>query len=149
MRRWARLTSPDVGGSVQMQQTYFSVHGSGNTGTSMTIDGMIVNGLMTDGAVLTYMNDAIDHPTKEVPFQSGSFPVRNGYAPEWAVVNYSMFRISRDAFFTVRNEYMNDKVGSPTFAMLVSSDGISIDSDRPASAHRADGVRLSRSVVAA
>jgi len=30
-----------------------------------------------------YMKDAIDHPTSEVPFQSGSFPVRNGYAPEW------------------------------------------------------------------
>jgi hypothetical protein len=58
--------------------------------------------------------DAIDHPTKEVPFQSGSFPVHNGYAPEWAVVNYTMFRISRDAFFTVRNEYFNDKVGART-----------------------------------
>jgi hypothetical protein len=58
--------------------------------------------------------DAIDHPTNEVPFQSGSFPVHNGYAPEWAVVNYTMFRISRDAFFTVRNEYFNDKVGQRT-----------------------------------
>jgi Putative beta-barrel porin-2, OmpL-like. bbp2 len=74
-----------------------------------------------------YMNDAIDHPTKEVPFQSGSFPVRNGYAPEWAVVNYTMFRISRDAFFTVRNEYMNDKVGSRTgFATDYSEHAIGI-----------------------
>ena len=38
--------------------------------------------------------NAIDHPTAEVPFQSGSFPVQNGYAPEWAVVNYTMFRIA-------------------------------------------------------
>src|ERR1700748_2284801 len=52
------LTSPDVGGSVQMQQTYFSVHGTGANGTSMTVDGMIINGLMLDGAVQTYMNDA-------------------------------------------------------------------------------------------
>jgi len=74
-----------------------------------------------------YMNDAIDHPTKEVPFQSGSFPVRNGYAPEWAVVNYTMFRISRDAFFTVRNEYMKDKVGSRTgFATDYSEHAIGI-----------------------
>jgi len=29
-------------------------------------------------------------------------------------VNYTMFRISRDAFFTVRNEYFNDKVGERT-----------------------------------
>jgi hypothetical protein len=61
-----------------------------------------------------YMNDAVNHPTKEVPFQSGSFPVRNGYAPEWAVVNYTMFRLSPGAFFTVRNEYFRDKVGSRT-----------------------------------
>jgi len=66
------------------------------------------------------MEDAVNHPTKDVPFQSGSFPVRSGYAPEWAVLNYTMFRLSRDAFFTVRNEYFNDKVGSRTgFARLI------------------------------
>ena len=59
-------------------------------------------------------HNAVDHPTDEVPFRSGSFPVRNGYAPEWAVVNYTMFRIARNAFFTVRNEYFKDKVGSRT-----------------------------------
>jgi Putative beta-barrel porin-2, OmpL-like. bbp2 len=74
-----------------------------------------------------YMENAIDHPTKEVPFQSGSFPVRNGYAPEWAVCNYTMFRISRDAFFTVRNEYFKDKVGSRTgFATDYSEHSIGI-----------------------
>ena len=61
-----------------------------------------------------FMEDAIDHPTKEVPFQSGSFPVRNGYAPEWAVLNYTMFRLAPNTFFTVRNEYFKDKVGSRT-----------------------------------
>jgi hypothetical protein len=58
--------------------------------------------------------NAIDHPTDEVPFRSGAFPVHDGYAPEWAVVNYTMFRIAPSAFFTVRNEYFNDKVGSRT-----------------------------------
>ncbi|HXM74195.1 MAG TPA: outer membrane beta-barrel protein, partial [Chthoniobacterales bacterium] len=61
-----------------------------------------------------YMNDATTHPTKEVPFQNGFFPVRAGYAPEWAIVNYTMFRLSPGAFFTVRNEYFKDKVGSRT-----------------------------------
>jgi Putative beta-barrel porin-2, OmpL-like. bbp2 len=71
--------------------------------------------------------DAIDHPTNEVPFQSGSFPVRNGYAPEWAVVNYTMFRLSPGAFFTVRNEYFNDKVGNRTgFATQYSEHSIGI-----------------------
>jgi Putative beta-barrel porin-2, OmpL-like. bbp2 len=74
-----------------------------------------------------YMNDAKSHPTKDVPFQGGSFPVRDGYAPEWAVLNYTMFRISRNAFFTVRNEYMNDKVGSRTgFATQYSEHAIGI-----------------------
>jgi Putative beta-barrel porin-2, OmpL-like. bbp2 len=74
-----------------------------------------------------YMNDAIDHPTQEVPFQGGSFPVRNGYAPEWAVLNYTMFRIAPSAFFTVRNEYFKDKVGSRTgFATDYSEHSIGI-----------------------
>jgi hypothetical protein len=72
-------------------------------------------------------HNAIDHPTAEVPFRSGSFPVQNGYAPEWAVVNYTMFRIARNAFFTVRNEYFNDKVGSRTgFATDYSEHSIGI-----------------------
>ena len=74
-----------------------------------------------------YMNDAIDHPTQEVPFQGGSFPVRNGYAPEWAVLNYTMFRIAPSAFFTVRNEYFKDKIGSRTgFATDYSEHSIGI-----------------------
>ncbi len=52
------LTSPDVGGSVQMQQTYFSVHGTGASGTSLAMDGMIINGLQGDGAIQTYTNDS-------------------------------------------------------------------------------------------
>jgi hypothetical protein len=61
-----------------------------------------------------YMNDATSHATSEVPFQGGSFPVRDGYAPEWAILNYTNFRIAPNAYISVRNEYMNDKVGSRT-----------------------------------
>jgi len=61
-----------------------------------------------------YMEDAVSHPTSKVPFQSGSFPVRDGYASEWAVLNYTAFRIARNAFLTVRNEYFNDRVGART-----------------------------------
>ena len=71
--------------------------------------------------------NAVDHPTAEVPFRSGSFPVQNGYAPEWAVVNYTMFRLSGNTFLTVRNEYFNDKVGSRTgFATDYSEHSIGI-----------------------
>ena len=54
-------------------------------------------------------------------------PSADGYASEWAVVNYTMFRISRNAFFTVRNEYMNDRVGARTgFATQYSEHSIGI-----------------------
>ena len=53
-----------------------------------------------------YMEDARDHPTADrCHFRAGRFLVHNGYAPEWAVLNYTMFRISGDTFFTVRNEH--------------------------------------------
>src|SRR6478735_9229994 len=68
----------------------------------------------TTEAWYMWEHDAISHPTKDVPFQSGSFPVQDGYASEVAVVNYTMFRIARNTFFTVRNEYMNDRVGART-----------------------------------
>jgi hypothetical protein len=60
------------------------------------------------------MNDATTHPTKDEPFQSGSFPVEPRYEPEWEILNYTMFRIAPAAFFTVRNEFYNDIVGSRT-----------------------------------
>jgi hypothetical protein len=71
--------------------------------------------------------NAIDHPTNDVPFRSGSFPVQNGYAPEWAVVNYTMFRLAGNTFLTLRNEYFDDKVGSRTgFATDYSEHAIGI-----------------------
>jgi len=74
-----------------------------------------------------YMEDAVSHPTDEVPFQSGSFPVRDGYASEWAVLNYTAFRIARNAFLTVRNEYFNDRVGARTgFATPYSEHAVGI-----------------------
>ncbi|HEV3141861.1 MAG TPA: carboxypeptidase-like regulatory domain-containing protein, partial [Vicinamibacterales bacterium] len=62
------LTAPDVGGSQAMQQTYFSVHGSGAAGTSVLMDGMIINGLQGDGAIQSYLNDA---GNQEMVYQTG------------------------------------------------------------------------------
>jgi hypothetical protein len=74
-----------------------------------------------------YMNDAKSHPTEEVPFQGGSFPVCDGYASEWAVLNYTMFRTGRATFLTVRNEYFDDRVGSRTgFATPYSEHSIGL-----------------------
>jgi hypothetical protein len=62
------LTAPDVGGSQAMQQTYFTVHGSGAAQTSVLLDGMIINGLQLDGAVQSYENDA---GNQEMVYQTG------------------------------------------------------------------------------
>jgi hypothetical protein len=62
------LSAPDVGGSQAMQQTYFSVHGTGQAQTTVQMDGLIVNGLMGDGAVQSYMNDA---GNEQMVYQTG------------------------------------------------------------------------------
>jgi Carboxypeptidase regulatory-like domain len=53
------LSSPDVGGSRAMQQTYFVVHGVGAAGANVTVDGLSTNGVMGDGAVQAYHNEAM------------------------------------------------------------------------------------------
>src|SRR5207237_5056632 len=63
-----QLSSPDVGGSQAMQQTYFTVHGAGAAQTAVLMDGMIVNGLQGDGAIQSYMNDA---GAQEMVYQTG------------------------------------------------------------------------------
>ena len=62
------LTSPDVGGSVQMQQTYFSVHGFGASGTTVMMDGMVINSLQGDGAIQSYFTTA---GSQEMVYQTG------------------------------------------------------------------------------
>lgn len=53
------LSSPDVGGSRAMQQTYFAVRGSGAAQTVVMVDGLVTNGLMGDGAVQAYHNESM------------------------------------------------------------------------------------------
>jgi hypothetical protein len=65
-------------------------------------------------ALYMWMHDAKSHPTDDVPFQSGSFPVKPGYAPEWGAVNYTLFRLTPVTFLTIRNEFYDDIVGSRT-----------------------------------
>ena len=63
-----QMDAPDVGGSRAMQQTYFQVHGTGTSQTSVLMDGMIINGLQNDGAVQSYMNDA---GAEQMVYQTG------------------------------------------------------------------------------
>lgn len=61
------LNSPDVGGSRAMQQTYFTIRGTGGAQSVVTVDGMMTNGLMGDGAVQAYHNETM---SQEMVYQT-------------------------------------------------------------------------------
>src|SRR5205085_10126936 len=61
------LNVPDVGGSRAMQQPYMSTHGMEASNNTVLVDGMMVNGLQTDGQVQSYFNDAMN---QEVSYQT-------------------------------------------------------------------------------
>jgi hypothetical protein len=61
------LNLPDTGGARAMQQTYMSTHGMPAASNTVMIDGMIVNGLQSDGAIQSYFNDAMN---QEVSYQT-------------------------------------------------------------------------------
>jgi hypothetical protein len=61
------LNLPDTGGARAMQQTYMSTHGMTSANNTVMVDGMIVNGLQSDGSVQSYFNDAMN---QEVSYQT-------------------------------------------------------------------------------
>ena len=61
------LNLPDTGGSRGMQQTYMTTRGMSAANTTVLVDGMIVNGLQTDGEVQSYFNDAMN---QEISYQT-------------------------------------------------------------------------------
>jgi len=63
-----RLTTPDVGGSQQMEQTYIIGHGPGNQSyaTTVLLDGMFANSNYLDGLIQNYIDDQIIQETTYV-----------------------------------------------------------------------------------
>jgi hypothetical protein len=61
------LNLPDTGGARAMQQTYMSTHGMTAANNTVLVDGMMINGLQGDGAIQTYVNDAMN---AEVSYQT-------------------------------------------------------------------------------
>jgi hypothetical protein len=57
------LNTPDVGGSMQVQQTYMSVHGNPADNNTFLLDGMLINTMQTDGRIQTYIDNAIIQET--------------------------------------------------------------------------------------
>ena len=58
-----RLTTPDVGGSQQMEQTYVQGHGSAAVATTVLLDGMYANSNYLDGLIQNYIDDALIQET--------------------------------------------------------------------------------------
>lgn len=54
-----RLTTPDVGGSQQMEQTYFTGRGSPSSHTTVLLDGMNINSNFLDGQIQNYVDNAV------------------------------------------------------------------------------------------
>ena len=53
-----RMSNTDVGGNQQMEQVYMTVNGSRQTDSTLQVDGMNLNSLMSDGQVQAYFSDA-------------------------------------------------------------------------------------------
>jgi hypothetical protein len=73
---------------------------------------------------------APDEPLSQnggVGYSDGEIPVHPGYSSEYATLNYVMFRLSPNTFFTVRNEMFNDMDGERTaYATLYTEHSIGI-----------------------
>jgi hypothetical protein len=61
------LSTPDVGGTRAMQQTYMSAHGMISSQVTVQVDGMLVNGVDVDGAVQNYFNSSM---SQEMVYQT-------------------------------------------------------------------------------
>jgi hypothetical protein len=60
-------------------------------------------------------------------YTDAAIPVKPGFAGEWATLNYTMFRLGPNLFFTVRNEMFDDCDGQRTgYATLYSEHSIGL-----------------------
>ena len=53
------LNTPDVAGSMQVQQTYMAAHGMHSKNDTYLLDGMLINTTQTDGQIQTYVDNEI------------------------------------------------------------------------------------------
>jgi len=103
-----RMDDPDVGGSRSMQQTYMTVHGSVATEITVQVDGAMINGLQADGAVQTYINDAM---SEEMSYQT------SGIRADTAAGGIRLNMIPRDG----GNTFSANFLAEGTWNDLVSS----------------------------
>src|SRR6266853_4582489 len=57
------LNTPDVAGSMQVQQTYLTTHGNLPQDSTYLLDGMLINSTIADGRAQNYIDNAIVQDT--------------------------------------------------------------------------------------
>src|SRR5713101_2902663 len=57
------LNTPDVAGSMQVQQTYLTAHGNQAADATYLLDGMLINSIIGDGRAQNYIDNAIIQET--------------------------------------------------------------------------------------
>jgi hypothetical protein len=57
------LNTPDVGGSMQVQQTYMTSHGNDTWHDTWLLDGILINVMQSDGQIQAYIDNAIIQET--------------------------------------------------------------------------------------
>src|SRR5437667_2759118 len=63
------LNTPDVAGSMQVQQTYITTHGNLPQDSTYLLDGMLINSTIADGRAQNYIDNAI---VEETTYQTSS-----------------------------------------------------------------------------
>src|SRR6266705_3786167 len=63
------LNTPDVAGSMQVQQTYITTHGNQSQDATYLLDGMLINSTIADGRAQNYIDNAI---IQETTYQTSS-----------------------------------------------------------------------------
>src|SRR5207247_8332404 len=63
------LNTPDVAGSMQVQQTYITTHGNLPQDSTYLLDGMLINSTIADGRAQNYIDNAI---VQETTYQTSS-----------------------------------------------------------------------------
>jgi len=114
-----QLTAPDVGGSQAGQQTYMSVHGSTTSQTIAYVDGMMVNGMMAEGGVQAYFNDAM---FQEMVYQtaSGTSDAQTGGVQLNLIPKDGGNRFSGSALF----DYMSGSWQSDNLSPFLAANGV-------------------------
>jgi hypothetical protein len=144
------LDLPDTAGARAMQQTYMSTHGQSAANTTVMVDGMMVNGLMSDGAVQMYFNDQMSaefsYQTSGIGAETSAGGVRLNMIPREGGNRFSgSFNMSyRPGAWQADNLSDRLKAGHPEFVPAVTGLTTGNATDRIADFSIAQGGPIAR-----